>query len=112
MTTQTHWFATCAFGWAAAETREEALEKCAAQFANDVARVTKNMQKEGNPGMYFWSCEVMQPYDGDGYRIEFYQPVGVECRNSMASYTTYATAKKRAWWHNDNTLHADAFKRG
>jgi hypothetical protein len=73
-----HFYATCVFGWATSEvSRLDALDKLATRFRADVKRIVAAEKKNGNGGMYFWSCRVLAPSDAQ-YKIEWFQPVGVE----------------------------------
>jgi hypothetical protein len=93
-----HYFASCALGWATAKTRAEAIDKmirgnCLTQ---DVKRITANMQKKGEPGFYLWTCRVHGPDDAD-YRIEWFQPKGIEWSESRHHDVTYITGKQLAY---------------
>lgn len=91
-----HYYATCAIGWATADTREEAIEKLVAANRSHFKTVTLNCQKAGEPGAYIWSCKVHAPSDAK-YRIEWYAPVGLKTSEAQEHATTYITAKQIAF---------------
>ena len=93
-----HYFASCALGWATAETREAAIEKMIRGngLTNDAKRITANMHKQGEPGFYLWTCRVHGPSDAD-YRIEWFQPKGIEWSESRHHDVTHITAKALAY---------------
>ena len=91
-----HYFASCAFGFALADTREEAIQKLVNGFRRDLTPVVKNAQKNGEPGCYMWSCLVEAPADAE-YQISFYAPQGVGVRDGEHHYCTYLTAKQMAY---------------
>ena len=85
-----HYFATFALGWATAPTREEAIEKLVAANRNELKPIVKNTQKDGLPGAYIWTCKVHAPADAN-YKIEWYQPKGVETSDHQEHAVTYLT---------------------
>ena len=64
-----HYYATIAFGWAVAPTREEAIASVARQAGTDI--IKRNVKAHG--GLYCWSCRVELPQEAH-YSINFYQP--------------------------------------
>jgi hypothetical protein len=94
---QQHYYATCAVGWATAETREEALRKLVNSCSPEIRRATKRLQKEGKPGFYLWSCCVPLPADAH-YKIEWYKPVVEGLTETSEHYVTYCTTKEQAIW--------------
>jgi len=93
-----HYFASCAFGWATAPSRDEAIKKMVGEFRSDVKRITQAVQKRGDgPGFYLWSCKVLAPSDAQ-YSIEWYAPKGIEIQDAQESYVTHITAKDLAYW--------------
>ncbi len=96
MTTSTHFFATCVFGWATADTRDEAIEKLVNRFRGDVKQTMVNCQKDGMPGFYIWTCQVNAPAD-EPYKIEWFAPVGVDTEAHEEYAVTYLTQKKMAY---------------
>ena len=99
----THAFASCAFGWATAETREAAIEKLLNGFRRDITSVVKNAQKQGEPGMYFWSVIVEAPQESK-YEINFYAPQGVGLRKGEHHYWTHVTQKQAAYCTTDGAV--------
>lgn len=91
-----HYFATCAFGWATADTRDEAITKLVNRFRTDCKRVAANCIKEGQPGMYFWTCKVHAPSDAN-YAINFYQPQGVETSEHKEHAITKVLKNSVTW---------------
>ena len=88
-----HWYATCVFGWSTSDvSREDAIEKLAVRFGSDVKRIAAAEKKNGNDGMYFWSCRVLAPSDA-AYKIEWFQPVGVEVVDCAEHAVTRLTKK-------------------
>lgn len=87
-----HYFATCAFGWQVAETREEALSKLIKAFRHDASKVVKNSVSSGDMGFYVWSCRVDVP-KSTKYHIEFYQPKGVPLADAVEGSIVYMTTK-------------------
>lgn len=73
-----HYFATCALGWATAETMDEVVTKLVKDFKSTFKDIIKNQQKTGSGfGCYVWVCKVHEPPDAS-YAIRFYEPHGVE----------------------------------
>lgn len=93
-----HYFASCAFGWAAADTREAAIEKMIRGngLTGDVKRITANMQKEGQPGFYLWTCKVHGPYEAK-YSIDWFMPKGIDISEARHHDVTYITGKALAY---------------
>ena len=99
MTTQneTHFFASCVFGWATSEeSRDDAIERLVNAFRHDIKRTLANCLKNGDVGFYLWTCEVLAPADAP-YKIEWYAPQGVEITGTEEYAVTYVTQKKAAW---------------
>lgn len=97
MKKQHHYFASCAFAWATAETRKEAIEKMIAYAGRqDIKKMTNNLHKKGEQGAYFWTCRVMVPSDHN-YQINFYSPQGVKKEAACHHHVTYITAKAVAY---------------
>ena len=90
-----HYYASHALGYAMAESREEAVEKLAKMSGMNMKSWLLNSHKEGEPGVYVWSCKVMLPIDAE-YKIEWFQPVGVPKMDGREHYVTYYSAKKVA----------------
>jgi len=86
-----HYFATHALGYATAPTRREAIENLL--LKNTDPKWVSNCLKDGNPLPVF-TCRVEQPEKN--YRIEWYQPVGVETREGKNFLVTYLTKKAYA----------------
>jgi hypothetical protein len=95
-----HYFASTAIGWATAATREGALEKLATGYASDFKPAVANSHKAGEPGIYFWSCEVAAPEDAN-YAISFFAPKGVPTSNPEECFLTYVTTKKAAFYKEE-----------
>jgi hypothetical protein len=89
-----HYFASCAFGWATAPTRKEAIEKLGRYFATSLKRVIANAQKRGEPGAYLWSCRVEGRHDEAEYRIEYFAPRGVKIDNGRDHCWVKVTQKQ------------------
>lgn len=88
-----HFFASTTFGWSTSEiSREDALEKLAKSLRTDCQRSIRASKKQGDAGMYFWSCEVEVPATM-GYRIEWFQPVGVPISKGQEHNLTRVTLK-------------------
>jgi hypothetical protein len=96
MNKSTHFFATCVFGWATADTRDEAIEKLVNAFRHDIKRTLANCLKDGVPGFYIWTAQVNAPAD-EPYKIEWYAPVGVDTEAHEEYAVTYLTEKKMAY---------------
>lgn len=94
---QTHFFASCCYGWGTGDTRQAAIDRMitACGVAN-LKRIMLNAQKEGEAGCYFWTCEVEGPSD-QNYQIEWFAPQGVVKMNACNHFFTYLTAKKHAY---------------
>lgn len=87
-----HYFATCALGWATDKTHDGAIGKLVRRFSSDFKEVIKNQQKQGTGfGMYVWTCKVLAP-DDEPYKIEFYQPQGVETADHKEAIVYRVTA--------------------
>ena len=91
-----HYYATCAFGWATADTLDGAITKLVKRFRSDVQRCTRNTQKEGQPGCYVWTCRVHEPADAS-YKIEWYAPQGVKISEVSEWSITKVTTKVIEW---------------
>lgn len=100
-----HYFASCALGWATAETRDEAIRKLVHSFRGEFSQMVKGSLKAGIPGAYLWSCEV-QCDVSENYEIEFYKPSTVEIAKGVHHYVTYCTAKQVSYC---STLKANSF---
>ena len=96
MESKHHYFASFALGWATAQTRKEAIEKLSNMFRSDMKAITQNIQKDGKPGAYLWSCKVNAP-ENTKYEINYFAPKGVEIDQGMHHHITYITAKKMAY---------------
>jgi len=81
-----HFFASCAFGWATAATRSEALEKLAREYWSQTD--IRKQQKKGQPGVYLWSCRVPLP-ESSSYSIDFYAPKDVGATDGQNWFVTY-----------------------
>ncbi len=90
-----HFFASCAFGWATADTRDEAIEKLVNSFRRDYKDIVKNSHKRGEAGAYVWTCQVNAPAD-ENYSIEYYAPKGVDIEDAQEHAITYLTDKVMA----------------
>ena len=77
---QSHFFASCALGWATASTRDEAIKKLAQYNYSDFKYSVDSIRKKGEIGTYIWTCEVMVNEDTE-YKIEFYAPANVPKAN-------------------------------
>ncbi len=105
-----HYFATCAFGWKVADTRDKAIRGLIEGFRGEAKRTTANLHKQGEMGMYIWSTRVEIPLD-QKYEISYYQPKGVPISDSREHCVTYVSAKHVAWATtkvHDNTANARA----
>ena len=99
-----HYYATCAFGYNRAETREEALQGLADAYIDST--MVRNTQKNGEPGFYMWSCKV-EAEIGD-YSIEWFQPKGVPISEAEENFCTYITKKKAsAKFYTPNPFNAE-----
>jgi hypothetical protein len=97
-----HVFATCAFGFSRSPiidgdieaARRDAIMKLATRFRSDVQAVIRNTKKEtGFGSMYFWTSVVHEPVDAE-YRVEWFQPVGVEISDAQEHAVVGCTTKK------------------
>ena len=77
-----HYFATCALGWAKADTRDDAIHKLVEQFSDTLKGIVTRGLKEGQLNAYLWSCRVMAPIETD-YPIEFFEPRDVTCEEGV-----------------------------
>lgn len=66
---QHHFFASTAFNWATAPTREEAIAKVARAAGGDI--IKRNVKANG--GLYCWTTRVDCPAETH-YSIHYYQP--------------------------------------
>ena len=89
---KTHFFASCALGWARGETRDEAVEKLVRSFRKDFKSSVAAMHKSGVPGTYVWSCKVIAPIDAR-YSINHYAPHGPDTADGCHHHVTYVTDK-------------------
>lgn len=64
-----HYYATCAFGWAVAPTRAQAIKDMSSYVGSDLIKRQVNSQK----GLYCWSCRVMLPQEAT-YTVNEYMP--------------------------------------
>jgi len=114
MNKSTHFFATCVFGWSTADSRDEAIEKLVNAFRHDIKRTLKNCLKDGVPGFYIWTTQVQAPAD-EPYKIEWFAPVGVDCKLTEEYAVTYVTEKKiaygRTWEGEAKALRKEIDKR-
>ncbi len=97
MSDQNHFFATFACGWATGATRREAIEKLTAANRTEFKRMAAQQIAADEPGAYIWTCRVDAPADAN-YRIEFYQPRGVETSQHREVFVTRVTAKVVNYW--------------
>lgn len=100
-----HYFASCALGWATADTRDQAVRKVVAAFRADMKRATTGGQKRGDPGAYVWSCKVQAPADTK-YSINYYAPQNVRWIEGKHHYVTYITQKAIAYCTTNANLEA------
>lgn len=91
-----HYFASCALGWATAETADAAIRKLASSFRREFTNMVKGGQKRGNAGAYIWTCKVHGPSDSQ-YEINFYAPQGIDISEGQNHYVTYITQKAIAY---------------
>lgn len=94
-----HYFCSFAFGWATGETRDEAIKKLVKGFHNEVKSGIPAAHKNGSPGVYVWTCEVLVSSDTD-YGINFYKPENVPIQKGQNHFITYLTRKEMAY-HNE-----------
>lgn len=92
-----HYYAANALGWAVAEDRDRAIKKLVNADPGAFQRAIKNAHKDGEPGIYIWTCRVHAEITAD-YKIEFCIPKGVEWSDSAEHYVTYVTSKEIAYW--------------
>jgi len=90
-----HYFASHALAFAMADTREAAIEKLIKGYPGGLKSWLLNTHKDGEPGIYIWTCKVNTPLE-EGYKIEWFMPKGVDTENGKEHYLTYITAKKFA----------------
>ena len=91
-----HYFASHAMGFATGVTRKGAVLNLAEKHhLYSMKSWVMNCHKAGEPGVYIWSCKVNAAEDED-YKIEWFQPVGVEVEDGREHFVTYATTKKVA----------------
>lgn len=100
-----HYFASCVFGWATADTRDEAIRKCVNQFRGEYKNIVANSHKKGDLGGYVWSCRVMADSKAK-YEINFYQPQGVPIEEGCNHWITYITGEAMAYY-SDNRSERD-----
>jgi hypothetical protein len=91
-----HYFATWALGWATASTRKEAVEKLVGADRAAFKRSVLAAHKNGEPGTYVWSCRVNVDEDTP-YKINCFQPVGVDFDEVLEHDITYVSAKQIAF---------------
>ncbi len=92
-----HYFASFAFGWKTAATRDEAVKGLVDGFRSDVKTMARNGQKTGSPGAYIWSCKVNAPQDAH-YSINFFKPEDVDIEDGNHHFVTYVTNKEIAYY--------------
>lgn len=95
-----HFFASCVFGWATAETRHEAIKKLVNHFRGNLTDIVKSAHKNGEPGAYVWTCYVHAPGDAK-YNIEYFAPKDVKTSHGRDHYVTYLTKKEISYWTNN-----------
>jgi hypothetical protein len=95
-----HFFACFGMGWATAATREEAIDKLINSFRSEFKAMAANQIKANEPGAYIWTCQVNAP-EKTPYRIEFFQPKGVETEAHREVFVTRVTAKVANYWIKD-----------
>ena len=88
---QHHYFASCAFGWATADTQEDAVQKLAIEFYS--SQKVRKAQMAGQPGSYVWCCKVHKPQDSS-YQINNFAPQGVEVSDCCNMHITYMGSKR------------------
>ena len=95
---QHHFFASSAFGWGVGNTVDEAVAQLVkATGVSSVSMTTRNAQKNGAPGLYFWHCKVLAPKDAE-YDIEWFMPKDIKWEDGRHCYFTYCTKKEHAYW--------------
>ena len=87
-----HYFATHALGYAVADTRDEAIANLLLQ--NTDPKWVRNCLKDGN-FVTVYSTRVHADSKA-AYKIEWYQPVGVETSEGQNDLVTYLTKTKFA----------------
>lgn len=92
MSNDTHYFANHALAWAVAPTREEAIEKLLLQGTDPTW--VRNCLKSGN-FVTVYSCKVHADIKTP-YKIEWFQPKGVESSDGQNHLVTYLTKTKYA----------------
>ena len=92
-----HYFASFAFGWKTAATRQEAIEGLVEGFKSEFKPMAAAAHKRGQKGAYVWSCRVEVPQD-EHYGIEYFAPKGVAKSEAKEHYVTYVTAKSIAYY--------------
>ena len=98
-----HYFASCVYGWATAQTRDNAINKLVNAFRPEFKRMTTEGQKRGDLGAYIWSCKVLAPSDAK-YSIEYYQPKGISIGAGIHHYVTYITQKHLSYFSSEETV--------
>ncbi len=93
--TESHYYATCVYGWATAPTRQEAIDNLIRRYRRDLKPLVKQGQRRGDPGAYLWTCRVNAPADAE-YQIRFFQPVDVHCADAIEFYITHLTDREVA----------------
>lgn len=96
-----HFYATCALGWATADTRDAAIRKLVNANFDFFKQSIKPAQKRGDAGAYIWACQVNAPIDAK-YAIEFYSPRGVETEAGVEHFITHLTRKELAYTGSDS----------
>lgn len=96
MKTNHHYFASHALAFAMAESREAAIEKLITGYPGGLKSWLLNAHKDGEPGIYIWTCKVNVPLDDLSYKIEWFAPKGVDIEDGGEHYLTYVSAKKFA----------------
>ena len=90
---QHHFFASTAFGWSVAPTRQEAIDNLARLAGAEQIK----LQVKANGGLYVWSCKVLTPQD-QNYTINWYMP---DClRDADDNVTTVKVPRSDAMAHN------------
>ena len=98
-----HYFASCAFGWKTADTRDEAVKGLVAMFRSEMKTSTARGLKAGELGAYVWSCKVLADNKAK-YKINFYAPEGVDTAEGKHHYLTHVTAKEVAYYSTKEAL--------
>lgn len=93
--TNHHFFATHALGFSRSDvSREDAIEKLLMDRRLTDPKWVNNCLKSGEPLTVF-TCQVNVPVD-EPYRIEWYQPVGVETQDGQNFFVLHLSAKAHA----------------